>query len=45
MVVALAGCSSANRTDGVTQSEAAGLNKAAEKLDSPSSDEAEREAR
>ena len=45
MAFALAGCSSVNRTDGVSQSEAAGLNKAAEKLDSPSSGEAAPEAR
>ncbi|UVO54877.1 hypothetical protein [Sphingomonas sp. SUN039] len=32
----LAGCSSANRTDGVTPSEAAQLNAAADKLDAQS---------
>ena len=45
MVFVLAGCGSANRTDGVTQSEAAGLNKAADKLDSPPPGEAAAETR
>ena len=45
MVFALSGCSSANRSDGVPQSEAAGLNKAADKLDSASPNEAAPETR
>lgn len=44
-IFVLAGCGSANRTDGVTPSEAAGLNKAADKLDTPSSGEAAPEVR
>ena len=45
MAVALAGCGSANRTDGVTQSEAAGLNQASEKLDSAPTGETAPQAR
>lgn len=36
----LVGCSSANRTDGVTPSEAVSLNAAAERLDAPPTDPA-----
>jgi outer membrane murein-binding lipoprotein Lpp len=36
----LAGCGSANRTDGVTSSEAASLNAAADKLDAPPTEQA-----